>query len=116
MLIDELSQQEVCQKWGSSYIAAARNSKIGLASNVQSGQYPINGLRHPLEGDTSGWYIWTGEEFSDKDDFFLPFHVHHLDEQCPVVKKYLGLAPGWRFLLAQNYEDVWFDRSLLTHV
>jgi len=27
--------------------------------------------------------------------------------------KYLGLAPGWRFLVAPNYEDVWEDYDLL---
>jgi hypothetical protein len=27
--------------------------------------------------------------------------------------KYLGLAAGWRFLFAPNYEDVWQDKSLL---
>jgi hypothetical protein len=27
--------------------------------------------------------------------------------------KYLGLAPGWRFLVAPGYKDVWFDAKLL---
>jgi hypothetical protein len=26
---------------------------------------------------------------------------------------YLALPPGWRFLIAPDYEDVWFDESLL---
>ena len=26
---------------------------------------------------------------------------------------YLGLAPGWRFLIAPGYEDVWYDEKLL---
>ena len=46
--------------------------------------------------------------------FFVPLHVVHLDEWCPEVKKYLGLPPGWRFLIAEGHEDVWFDESLLT--
>jgi hypothetical protein len=29
------------------------------------------------------------------------------------LTKYLGLAPGWRFLIAPGYEDVWFDEILL---
>jgi hypothetical protein len=28
-------------------------------------------------------------------------------------KKYLGLALGWRFLIAPEYEDVWYDTNLL---
>lgn len=74
---------------------------------------PINGLRHPPEGDTTGWYIYAGESLSDEPDFFKPLHVKHLDEWCPQVKKYLGLAPGWRFLIAGDYEDIWYDESLL---
>lgn len=74
---------------------------------------PINGLRHPPEGDTTGWYIWAGEELSTATDFFVPLHVVHLDEWCPGAIPYLGLPPGWRFLIADGYEDVWFDPSLL---
>jgi hypothetical protein len=29
------------------------------------------------------------------------------------IVKYLGLAPGRRFLISQGHEDVWFDESLL---
>ena len=75
--------------------------------------WPINGLRHKLEGDTTGWYIWAGEEFSFDNDFFLPLHLEHFITKYPTVIKYLGLAPGWRFLIADNYEDVWEDTSLL---
>lgn len=73
----------------------------------------MNGLRHPPQGDTVGWYIWAGEELSQEPDFFQPRHVEHLNEWCPAVISYLGLAPGWRFLLANDYEDVWYDESLL---
>lgn len=111
---DEVVQRVICKKWNSPYVPSGRSLKVRIASNVHEGAYPINGLRHPLAGDTSGWYIWAGEKFDDSDDSFLPFHVCHLDEQCPVVIKHLGLAPGWRFLLAPDYEDVWFDVTLLT--
>jgi hypothetical protein len=50
--------------------------------------------------DTSGWYIWAGEGGpSDDPDFFVPLHVEHLAEWCPHITKYLGLPPGWRFLV-----------------
>jgi hypothetical protein len=45
--------------------------------------------------------------------FFLPLHVTHLESRCPEIIKYLGLAPGWRFLVAPDYEDVWYDKALL---
>ena len=42
-----------------------------------------------------------------------PRHVSHLRDRLPEVEQYLGLAPGWRFLITPDYEDVWFDESLL---
>ena len=46
-------------------------------------------------------------------DFFVPLHIEHLKDWCPSVLKYLGLPAGWRFLIAPEYEDVWFDSGLL---
>lgn len=106
-------QQEICHKYGSIYVPSPIHLKVGIALNVKTGIWPINGLRHPLEGDTSGWYIWAGEEMGIEDDFFQPLHIEHLESWCPGVIKYLGLAPGWRFLIAPEYEDVWEDESLL---
>jgi hypothetical protein len=106
-------QRETCRRFGAEFVPAPNNQKVGIAEGVRSGLYPINGLRHPPSGDTSGWYVWAGESMSDDPDFFVPLHVEHLDEWCPQVKKYLGLPPGWRFLIADGYEDVWFDESLL---
>jgi hypothetical protein len=89
-------------------------SKVGISRNVRSGLLPINGLRHPPVGDTTGWYIWSGEGNPPSDpDFFVPLHVEHLMEWCPLVIPYLGLPPGWRFLLTGEHEDVWNDASLL---
>src|SRR6266567_6634911 len=62
---------------------------------------------------TSGWYIWAGEQLSDDPDFFVPLHVEHLAMSCPAAIPYLALPPGWRFLVAPGYEDVWPDQSLL---
>lgn len=109
------SQMAVCEKWGSPYRATGPSLKVGVADNVRSGLYPVNGLRHSPTGDTSGWYIWAGEEMGSGDDFFMPLHASHIAEWCPDVEKYLGLSPGWRFLIAPDYEDVWFDASLLSN-
>jgi hypothetical protein len=56
------------------------------------------------------------EELSDAPDFFVPLHVEHLTEWCPVVLRFLGLPPGWRFLVAGEYQDVREDRSLPMNV
>jgi hypothetical protein len=54
-----------------------------------------------------------GEVLSDAEDFFMPIHVSRLEDRCPEIIKFLGLEPGWRFLKAGEYEDVWFDETLL---
>lgn len=106
-------QQRLCEKHGANYMPALDDQKVGIAENVRTGLLPINGLRHPPQGDTTGWYIWAGEEFSEADDFFVALHVRHLPEWCPEVEKFLGLPPGWRFLKAEDYEDVWYDEALV---
>jgi len=105
-------QRELCERYGVTFFAAPDHLKVGIARNVLDRILPINGLRHPPEGDTTGWYIWAGE-FSNDPDFFVPLHVGHLVEWCPDAIRFLGLPPGWRFLAADDYEDVWEDQSLL---
>lgn len=107
------AQQELCTKYDAEFCPASPETKLGIAENVRQGQLPINGLRHPPSGDTSGWYVWGGGELSRETDFFKPLHIEHLDEWCPRIQKYLGLAAGWRFLVSDDYEDVWFDPTLL---
>ena len=103
----------MCRRNGVQPLPAQRAETVGVALNVCEGALPINGLRHPPDGDTSGWYIWGGEEWSDDPEFFVPLHVEHLDEWCPLVIPYLALPPGWRFLVTPDHEDVWYDESLL---
>jgi hypothetical protein len=87
--------------------------KVGIARNTRKGSWPLNGLRHRPVDDTTGWYIWAGEHLPDDPEFFTALHVEHLQEWCPDVIPYLALPPGWRFLIAPDYEDVWKDPSLL---
>jgi hypothetical protein len=106
-------QKKICKKYGSPFFASPNLQKVGISANVRDGVWPINGLRHPPEGDTTGWYIWAGEHLSESEDFFLPLHVIHVAEWNPVISKFLGLSPGWRFLVAEDYEDVWYDEGIL---
>jgi hypothetical protein len=106
-------QIAMCVRYGVSPVESPDDFKVGIARDVRAGEVPINGLRHPPEGDTTGWYIWIGQEMSTEADFFVPLHVAHLDEWYSGVKKFLALPPGWRFLKAGDYEDVWYDETLL---
>lgn len=107
------SQKEICKKYGVEWFPSLQDLKIGISKNVNSGEMPINGLRHPEEKGTAGWYIWAGE-YSKNRKFFEPIHIEHLSEHFPLVLKYLGLPPGWRFQIDNDgYEDVWYDESLI---
>jgi hypothetical protein len=106
-------QLATCAKYAQECLPTESESKLGFAQQTQ-GLLPINGLRHPPQGDTNGWYIWRGEELSEDPDFFAPLHAHHLLEYCPEALKFLALPPGYRFLIAGEYVDVWFDESLLS--
>lgn len=106
-------QKEVCLKYETNFYISESSLKLGISENVTQGILPVNGLRIKPEGDTVGWYIWAGEEMSQDPEFFRPLHVTHIKEIAPQIEKYLGLPPGWRFLIAEEYEDVWFDSELL---
>lgn len=106
-------QKALCERFRADFVSSPSSLKAGVDPRVQSGLTPLNGLRHQAEGDTTGWYIWAGETLSDDPNFFQPVHVSHLGEWCPTAIPYLGLPPGWRFLIAPDHEDVWFDESLL---
>jgi hypothetical protein len=113
MMDCKTEQMDVCKKYDSPYCESAPFFKMGVAKNLKDGIWPINGLRHPLKDDTTGWYIWAGENFSSDPDFFEPVHVVHVIESVPIIAKYLGLAPGMRFLITDTHEDVWEDPALL---
>jgi len=101
-MTDELivaSQKAFCVEHAAEYVASLRESKLGFALSTK-GKIPINGLRHPAVGDTNGWYIWCGEDFSNDTKFFQPLQVSHVYEDYPEVAPFLGLPPGFRFLFA----------------
>jgi len=109
----EDEQRRVCAEWGAEFVASPAGCKLGLARDFDPEAQPINGLRHPASEGVSGWYIWAGEELASDPDYFEPVHVSHFEAAYPQLAKYLGLAPGWRFLVAQEHEDLWYDGQLL---
>jgi hypothetical protein len=108
----EDAQKALCNRYGAAFVSTPPEDKVGFAT-ATAGLKPINGLRHPQTVGTSGWYVWCGESFSESADFFEPFHAAHVYESLPVVTHLFGLPPGYRFLLAGDYLDVWYDEKLL---
>lgn len=109
----EEAQRLLCKKYAADFQPVVSGMKVGVALNIKDKLVPINGLRHTPSGGASGWYIWAGEILSQEPDFFKPLHIEHLKDWEPSIDKFLALPPGWRFLKAGDYEDVWFDASLL---
>ena len=110
----QTKQQELfCAKHGLTASPVCAEGMLGISRDFDPSRFPINGLRHRLEGETCGWYIWSGEEWSDDADFFVPVHASHLLDICSDAIEYLGLPPGWRFLFAPGHEDVWTDAALM---
>ncbi|WP_176563042.1 hypothetical protein [Pseudomonas sp. ICMP22404] len=107
------AQRETCARWDADFFDCDLDLKVGISLGVKQGLRPLNGMRVRPESGTSGWYIWAGEVFSDAHDFFVPLHGLHLTDWVPLVIPYLGLPPGSRFLITEEYEDFWNDPALL---
>lgn len=107
------AQAEVCARFGVEPQHPDPLTKVEVATNISGSVVPLNGLRHPDAGDTSGWYLWRGESLNAEPGFFAPLHVEHVGDRSPEAVPYLALPPGWRFLIADGYEDVWFDPALI---
>jgi len=106
-------QDSVCNRYGQASSPVSPDDRIAISKNFRAGVWPLNGLRHPAHGNLCGWYLWAGKEFSTDPDWFDVIHFAHLVEEANPCLPYLALPAGWRFLIAPNYEDVWFDESLL---
>jgi hypothetical protein len=107
------AQQDVCVEYGVEPDPPNPLDKLGLSKNFSREEYPINGLRHPPDPGTCGWFIWSGEKLSDEPDFFEPLHIVHMEERAPEILPYLALPAGWRFLFAPGHLDIWFDSKLV---
>jgi hypothetical protein len=107
----QAEQRALCAKFNSPFVPILPGARIGIAIQTMH-QRPSHGLRHPVHGNMSGWYVWGGEYSSDPN-FFQVLHAEHLSNQYPDLLKFFGLGPGFRFLTDGDYIDVWFDESLL---
>jgi hypothetical protein len=108
------SQCDKCADLGAEFVPIEARSRVGISLEALAGETPINGLRIRPDGSSSGWFVYSGVNApSSAEDFYKPIHLVHLITRLPQIVPFLGLPPGWRFLLAEDYEDAWFDRNLL---
>lgn len=100
-------QLEICHRFCAEVVPPNAEEKLGIALSSLN-KVPLHAVRGLAINGTCVWYIWGGE-YSPDPDFYQPLHVAHIAEYCPQIHPYLALAPGWSFILAPGYEDVWFD-------
>ena len=107
------AQADVCERLGVTPQAPLHDDRLGIAvCTLQLA--PINGMRIPELSGSSGWYIFGGDEASDREEFYSPLCVRHIPRHCQIVVPYLFLPAGWRFQIdSDGYEDVWYDDSLV---
>ena len=108
------SQADVCARYGVQPQLPMHHDRLGIAM-ATLGLSPINGMRILAMSGSSGWYVYGGAEAGTNDDFYSPLCVRHMAKHCEIVIPYLWLPAGWRFQIdTDDYEDVWYDESLLT--
>lgn len=106
------AQLDLCRRFGAAFTPTPPDATVGAALLTLLPALPIHGVRHAPRGPASGWLLWAGD-FSTDPEFFQIVPVETLLQHVPLVLPYLGLPPGWRFLLTPGYEDAWFDASLI---
>ncbi|WP_434739085.1 immunity protein Imm33 domain-containing protein [Streptomyces katrae] len=107
-------QRALCIRLGASHLPVRDSEKLGISRGLlEEKKWPLHGVRMAPEAGTCGWYLWTGDHDANDPDFFVPVHAKHLLDTRPDVGIYLGLPPGWRFLIAPNHEDCWFDQEVI---
>lgn len=104
------TQRKVCEKYGECFYSCAPEDRAGVA--VETLQFePIYGVRKKNPDGSSSWYVWGGPH-SSAPDFYQPLCASHLLELLPLAVPYLGLPPGYKFILDRSgYEDVWKDEE-----
>lgn len=79
----------------------------------------MRGMRHPPDTTddgqlVSGWWIWFGDKRPRGfEKHYKTVHAAHLPQSLGTVVEFLGLAPGWSFMINEVSRDVWWDDSLL---
>jgi hypothetical protein len=102
----------MCRRFSAEFHPTDLEATVAVAVDTLGSGAPLHGLRQEPDPAGYSWYIWAGDASADPD-FFHPLHAQELCDTIPQVLPYLGLGPGWRFLIAPGYEDVWYDPNLL---
>ena len=105
-------QKDICKRFGATHFACSDDQFVYFALESK-GYLPVNGERVRGKGEESGWYIWCGAHKKDSEAFFQKVSVYELSEMVPLAYAFLGLPPGFKFLIAGGHQRAWLDENLL---
>lgn len=105
-------QTALCERLGTRPHFVEGGDRLGASRSFFDPGFPVEGVRCPPSGDTCGWFLWVGD-YSTDSNFFVSVNVLQVIQARPEIGPYLSLPPGWGFITAPGYEDVWQDAKLL---
>lgn len=105
------AQLETCKRFSAIHFPFKDDDTVYFATATR-GLLPVNGERINSENGESGWYIWCGVERKDDESFFEKISLYELSDRAPLVQAFLGLPPGYRFLIAGGHQKAWYDTDL----
>jgi hypothetical protein len=109
---------DACTRLGILPVAFDPTAQSAISRHFVGGAFldapdwPVHGSRFLPTVATTGWFVWVGPN-AGEPDFFTSVRSLDLVNWAPLLQPYLGLPPGWRFMLGPKYDDVWFDEKLL---
>jgi hypothetical protein len=105
-------QVNICKQYGQQFLACPGDSIMGVAFRDARTRPSAWAEAQTKRRDERMGHLGRGVFFCGR--FLLPAErrAHTLDRALEIIN-YLILQPGCRFLLAEEYADVWFDAALL---
>ncbi len=105
------TQQECCEHYSSNYTPTELEQLVVISDGIYEGAVPVEGVRYPSPSHMTGWWLTT-DNYNGDVDTLQSVHFRHIVEKRPELAIYMGLKPGYRFLLGGKDEHVWFDEKV----
>jgi hypothetical protein len=104
-------QHRICDKLGVAFDPPRADRLTVVSKGVFEG-LPVKGVRYPAPEHMSGWWFVT-DEYDGQISSLGKEHTYHVTAARSDLAKFLALPVGCRFDLTR-FEDVWFDRTVLS--
>ena len=108
-IVDE--QRRVCEQYKATFVPRLPVLKVGICARREG----RNSADSWIEDGSRPWHDGLVHLAQATSQAERVFHRCTLNTcQSGVLRRqFLGLPPGWRFLIADGFEDVWYDAKLL---